>query len=232
MEMVFSVKGDQELNKALIQLEKMDKDIRPILFLMGEAMKRGIAETFRNQRSPSGVPWPPISNATSSIRPGGGGGAKRLSETRRLFRSVAHRPPVITKTSVTIEPDRNLPYAHIHQFGGIIKPKTAEYLTQPLTRQARLAGSVKAWWQRMESQKKNPFVLMRRTPAGHDGVIAITKSSKRSKRSRKDVEAHWLLRKQVTILPSPYLGFSDKMKQDIVDIAKDQVRRAWSKRKR
>ena len=64
--------------------------------------------------------------------------AQHLIDTGNLRGSITSE--IEGETAVTIGP-RNVKYAAIHEFGGTITPKNAQFLAIPVTNEARYAGS-------------------------------------------------------------------------------------------
>lgn len=89
----------------------LEKGIGPIVLRM-------VDQAFRRQGRPD-APWPPLKPRTKYRRRKSGIGAQILRDTGRLMQSVVARPPRVTTS--TWEIGSNLPYARIHQFGGVIK---------------------------------------------------------------------------------------------------------------
>jgi phage gpG-like protein len=83
----------------------------------------------------------------------------------------------------------NVPYARIHQFGGVIRPTRAKALAIPLTDKARKMGSPKNW------------------PEGtlfkHKGEKSFTLCEKVGKKGK--LVAHYVLLKSVKIPGRPYV---------------------------
>lgn len=102
------------------------------------AVKREVAQIlvtdvrrrFVTGTDPGGRRWPKLSRRRPT------GGDKPLLDTGLLRASVASRVTV-----AGVEVFSNLPQARLHEFGGTVRPKRAKYLSIPLTREAKRAGS-------------------------------------------------------------------------------------------
>ena len=193
-----------KLTKTQLALQRFvaaSKDLRPPLLAYGQHMKRIAGRSVQEQADPeSGAPWPKLQKSTLDARVGGGKDGKALAGTGRLIQSLTAATPVVKRLSVSIA--SNLPYAAIHQTGGVIKPRFAKMLAQPLTREAARAKFARRWWKQMERRKtRKPFVHK-----AESGKLYLAIPS----RDGKDIEVHWALHKSVTIPARPYLGHGER----------------------
>lgn len=98
------------------------KDIKPVLNIIAQDMTKEAQLNFRNNQSPEGEKWKPLSTLTISMRRKGS--SQPLVDTgilRRSIRGSANGTQAIAGT--------NIKYAAIHQFGGTIKPKNGKALS-------------------------------------------------------------------------------------------------------
>lgn len=113
MGLTFDLKGD-----AYAKLDKIIaacSDGKPAMNTIGRVLSSRIRLGFKNSQSPYGNPWKPI-----TYRQG-----QPLRHTSHLLGSINHNS---TKDNVTIGTDKDIIYAKIHQFGGVIRPRTAKTL--------------------------------------------------------------------------------------------------------
>lgn len=90
-----------------------------LLDVVGAVVEEGVQRRFETATDPDGVPW------LESLRAREGeSGGKTLTDTGRLQGSITR---AVTKDSVAV--GTNVIYGAIHQFGGEIVPKNAEFLT-------------------------------------------------------------------------------------------------------
>lgn len=113
MGLTFDLKGDayDKLNKIIAACDNGE----PAMATIGRVLSTRIRLGFRTSKSPYGDKWKPI-----TYRQG-----QPLKNTSHLLSSIGHNP---TKNSVTIGTDKDIIYAKIHQFGGVIRPRTAKTL--------------------------------------------------------------------------------------------------------
>lgn len=138
MQIKITVK-DQDVRAALQRLKEKVGNLKPAMDEIGQKYERSVLENFAKQSSPDGTPWAPnkiISNhlAYSGTAKGakhkpthtksGGmraGFARFLENKRILVLTGAMRGSIhyqATNNSMTIG-TANIPYAAIHQFGGL-----------------------------------------------------------------------------------------------------------------
>lgn len=113
MGLTFDLKGDAyaKLDKIIAACD----DSKPAMTTIGRVLSDRIRLGFRTSKSPYGEAWKPI-----TYRQG-----KPLVNNAHLLSSIGHHA---TKNSVTIGTDEDIIYAKIHQFGGVIRPRTAKTL--------------------------------------------------------------------------------------------------------
>lgn len=102
-----------------------------------ETLKRSILalmigqkdDVFKGEHDPEGTPWTPLSPKTIARRRNHQGGVKILQDTGQLKNSLtqAGAPYKIESArGYDVELGTNVPYARIHQYGGVIKTRHAE----------------------------------------------------------------------------------------------------------
>lgn len=123
---------DREVIDLLTRLRDRAKDLTPTMQAIGLFYERRVIENFKNQSSPNGTPWKPLSAATLMMGLGrkkgwnkSGGlsakGKRYLQGKRILWESGDLEGSVHSqagKTSVTIGTGGHLPYPAIQQLGG------------------------------------------------------------------------------------------------------------------
>lgn len=117
--MVVTLTWDLSVEGAAIleRIERLGEDMTPVMDKVGEiladAARRRIRET---NEAPDGAPWKPSIRAASD-------GGLTLYVSGRLERGIQAHPRADGVDVVNLEN-----HAAIHQFGGTIKPKTAQKL--------------------------------------------------------------------------------------------------------
>lgn len=199
---------DRALRKALNTVNKLPrKRRRQILEASSAKMKEHTRDSMMNAKDPvTGQPTKPLSRGTVAIRPGKGNNNKPLIRTGALLRSIVSRRTKITTEGASI--GSNLAYALIHQRGGTVYPKSTRYLAQPLTKEAARSKRASRWWKRWEGTDHHPFII----------TTAKGKFIARTHGSRGKVQVHWKLVTEMDVHARPYLGFSDKLKRDILGV--------------
>lgn len=224
--LAFSIKeqGLKETRAALGRLQRMARPggLRPVLKLIGAAMQRESAQTFRSGKDPvTGTPWPKSAAAVAAVQGDAqgrfvagsgaksGGGRRTLLDTGALRNSIVSSPPVVSDDSVTI--GSALPYAVTHQEGGVIRPKRSRMLAIPVSREAKLAGYARVWW------RQNPGAFIISTRSGGK-AIAVERNGVLS--------IHYILKPSVVIPRRRFLGMSDRLAKNVAAIAKRALERA------
>jgi phage gpG-like protein len=152
--------------------------------LMQSETKRNFAESH----APDGTPWAPI-------QPRVRGGSLPLRDTGLLGASVTGpgKGHVEQITHRELIYGTNLDRAAIHQYGGVIRPKNAQALSIPLTKEAVRAGSPRNF--------PRPLGMVKRP--GHPPLLVENQGDKKS-------VFHYVLLKSVTIIARPFLGFGKR----------------------
>lgn len=113
MALTFELKGDayDKLNKIIAACD----NTKPAMNTIGRVLANRIRLGFKKSTSPYGDKWKPI-----TYRQG-----QPLRDTGRLLASIGYRAQ---KDNVSVGTDGQIIYAKIHQFGGVIRPRTAKTL--------------------------------------------------------------------------------------------------------
>ena len=113
--MGLNISGDfAKLSRDLQAME----DIQPAVLnqKIGEALVSSTKKRFEDECGPDGQEWSKSHRARAE-------GGKTLSATARLKNSITYRAG-----ATNVEIGTNVKYAHVHQNGMEIKPKTAKFL--------------------------------------------------------------------------------------------------------
>ena len=102
-----------DVTELLAQLRERTSDTRPAMAAIGRYLLSRIQMGFRTGKDPWGDAWKPL-----KFRSG-----QPLRDTGRLRNSISYQA---TADEVTV--GTNVKYAAVHQFGAVIKPKTAKAL--------------------------------------------------------------------------------------------------------
>lgn len=92
-------------------------DLAELMDPIGSALRDNVIDRFETGRAPDGTAWPKSRRATQQ-------GGKTLVDSARLRNSMTYEAGAGEVTVGT-----NVIYAAIHQFGGVIKAKTAKGLS-------------------------------------------------------------------------------------------------------
>ncbi len=115
---------DKAITNALHELQSKVIDLRPVLLKIGEIVQKSTEDRLNSGKNvdPTGKPWVTLQPWYQKEK------KKRqnqiLSLEGRLADSITH--DVIDGNTAVV--GTNVPYAAIHQFGGVIRPKTAKAL--------------------------------------------------------------------------------------------------------
>lgn len=166
----------------------------PAMQNMGRVLKTGAQLRFRSTSGPDGAAWEKSFRAKHE-------GGQTLSLSRRLRNSITY---TATGSSATV--GTNVVYAAIHQFGGTVRAKNAQFLSIPVTPAARAAGSPRNMAGLHVAQTlKGQFILV-----NDKGVT------------------QYLLRKQVTIPARPFLGVSAGDRVELIGVAERFLQARWT----
>lgn len=196
--------GLSDVQGMLTRIVNSPKNKRTLLKRIGVAMQRDQLHIFRSERDPTtGSPW----------KDSGSENVLQGRSVPGLLGSLVNSRPSIDSNSVSI--GSNLPYARIHQYGGVIEPKNARYLTVPLTKKARQSRSLRHFMAR----NKNVFWRVVKSN-GSVAYIPVTYGSSRGTRrtggsgsrtthvaikTRGKFVHHWYMADRVEIPARPYL---------------------------
>lgn len=112
-----STQGGRQIEARLAKLIKAFGDLEPLMEGFGLYLEGSTIDRFDQERGPDERPW------ERSIRAKREGG-KTLTDSSQLRSSITSRA-----SSRSVEVGTNKIYAGIHQFGGTIHAKNAEFLT-------------------------------------------------------------------------------------------------------
>lgn len=124
---------DREAEAALARLAAFGRDPGPALKVIGQDLITSTQERIRDQVSPDGAAWPALRPDYAAVKRGSG----MLVESGRLIGSLTRRvdgPQLLVGTNVL--------YAAIHQFGGVIRPKSGSRLRFRIGRREVFARQV------------------------------------------------------------------------------------------
>jgi len=116
--------NDKEVSQALHALQEKVIDLRPVLLKIGELLQESTEDRLNSGKNvdPTGKPWVTLQPWYQEQKKRNQG--KILSLNGHLADSINH--DVINGDTVVV--GTNKEYAAIHQFGGVIRPKTAKAL--------------------------------------------------------------------------------------------------------
>lgn len=130
------------INEKIENINNLD----PLLKTIAMDMKKETSLNFKNQRGPDGQTW-------KKSRRGG----QTLAKTGILKASIT------TYTHGNIAAiGTNVPYARIHQYGGVIKPKRGKYLAIPISKKAE-GNSPRDFDDTICIKAKNALYIARKT---------------------------------------------------------------------
>lgn len=193
-------------DKTAAALARVSVAVRlPLMRALDALMKDQVNRTFGSQRDPvTGTPWKRTGPLALRNRPSGGGQTLRAT-AGGLLDSIVSRAPQLTETSVTIGTGKV--YGPIHQTGGTIRPKNAQKLAVPLTREAVRAGTARRWM----NQNRGKFFFT-------DKAIC--------KREGGRVVAHWARMEKSEIPQRQFLGIGQAYGREIERFVTKVVERA------
>lgn len=116
--------NDKDVNQALHALQEKVINLRPMLLKIGELLQESTEDRLNSGKNfdPTGKPWVTLQPWYQEQKKRNQG--KILSLNGHLADSINH--DVINGNTVIV--GTNKEYAAIHQFGGVIRPKTAKAL--------------------------------------------------------------------------------------------------------
>lgn len=196
------VRGAKRIGRWIDRWAKLSGDPRPLLKLYGLKMIAITNETWKRQADPkTGRRWKPTSALTVGARPRARGGAKTLTNTALLRRSLSTFQ-VIGKTAVRQRTNR--PGAATHMRGATIRPVHALNLWIPKTRLAsRLVGGGSA--------------------SGGTGG-GVRRAIRRLREMGENPRDHFVVTKLARVPQRRYLGFSRRHTGELVAIGANAYR--------
>lgn len=105
---------DLDASESLSEAIRRAGDLTPLMEQIGTVLEFSVSERFKNSVGPGGTPWP-VSHRAREV------GGKTLVDKGHLRDSISKEA---SARSVVI--GTNMPYAHVHQFGALIEPKTVD----------------------------------------------------------------------------------------------------------
>ena len=108
--------NDKAFRRALGRLKANAENLRPALKSIGEAMLRSTDDRFKNQVSPDGLPWTPLSRPWRAYKERKHYILKILQMRGRLRSSIVYQ---VGDDELAV--GTNVIYAAIHQLGGEIR---------------------------------------------------------------------------------------------------------------
>ncbi|WP_375058781.1 phage virion morphogenesis protein [Vibrio alginolyticus] len=109
--------NDAEIQDALNQLVKRGLDLTPAMANIGEELLISHDQRFRDQRSPDGVPWAPLSETTKSLK-------SKNVDTILVLNGVLSGTLNYQASSDNLLFGSPLEYAATHQFGRTTTPNS------------------------------------------------------------------------------------------------------------
>lgn len=105
------------------RIKAAGRSMQPLMAEIASVMEDSTRQRFRSQQSPDGIPWAPISDEWKAEKADRGFATGVLKMRGDLLNSV--RPESDANSATVIA---SAPYAAIHQFGGVIRPKRGKAL--------------------------------------------------------------------------------------------------------
>ncbi|MBN8107752.1 phage virion morphogenesis protein [Vibrio vulnificus] len=109
--------NDSEIQEALNQLIKRGSNLTPAMMEIGEELLISHDQRFRDQKSPDGVPWAPISETTKSLK------TKNI-DTILVLNGLLSGTLNYQASSDNLLFGSPLEYAATHQFGRVTSPNS------------------------------------------------------------------------------------------------------------
>lgn len=110
---------DEKALRSLSQIAQNLQQGKKLHGMLGEALRHIHRERFKSETAPDGKKWKSLHPVTLASKRG----KCILRESGQLANTLAYQA---TENSVVF--GSNLPYARLHQFGGVIKPKQKKIL--------------------------------------------------------------------------------------------------------
>ncbi|HFQ5202483.1 TPA: phage virion morphogenesis protein [Vibrio vulnificus] len=109
--------NDSEIQEALNQLIKRGSNLMPAMMEIGEELLISHDQRFRDQKSPDGVPWAPLSETTKSLK------TKNI-DTILVLNGLLSGTLNYQAASDNLLFGSPLEYAATHQFGRVTSPNS------------------------------------------------------------------------------------------------------------
>lgn len=106
-----------KLDKALLKMAKEVNQTTELMENIGVMLHRNTQKRFEKEEDPTGKKWKKSKRALLE-------GGQTLNNSGNLKKNISY---IVKKNTVHV--GTNVVYARIHQFGGIIKPKSKKRLT-------------------------------------------------------------------------------------------------------
>lgn len=186
----------KELLEPLANQTRMGSAIGTGMASSAIVARTGAQQHFIDAKTPKGDPWPALTWPRLE------GGTDPLRNTGRLMASL---DTVIEGDTIVLFTNRI--GAGLQNYGGVIVPKRAKFLTIPATLEAKRAGGARLF----------PQQLFPRINKAKTGGVLI------------DGEGivQYYLTKKTTITAREFLGFSDETQTEILGILMDHILEDW-----
>ncbi|EGQ8129865.1 phage virion morphogenesis protein [Vibrio parahaemolyticus] len=109
--------NDSEIQKAINQLIKRGSNLTPAMMEIGEELLISHDQRFRDQKSPDGVPWAPLSETTKSLK-------TKNVDTILVLNGLLRGTLNYQASSDNLLFGSPLEYAATHQFGRTTTPNS------------------------------------------------------------------------------------------------------------
>lgn len=109
--------NDSEIQEALNQLIKRGTDLTPAMANIGEELLISHDQRFRDQKSPDGIPWAPLSETTKSLK-------TKNVDTILVLNGLLSGTLNYQASSDNLLFGSPLEYAATHQFGRVTSPNS------------------------------------------------------------------------------------------------------------
>lgn len=116
-----TMSGLDQVRRALFQLVSAQSR-HGLMKALAETARDQVAEGFAEARDPYGRPWVKSRRAVLE-------GGQTLTDRAILRRSLTSNPDLLQVSPAGFTLGTNVPYAAVHQFGRVIRPKRGKYLT-------------------------------------------------------------------------------------------------------
>lgn len=116
-----TMSGLDQVRRALFQLVSAQSR-RGLMKALAETARDQVAGGFAEARDPYGRPW--VTSRRAALE-----GGRTLTDTAILRRSITSAPDLLQISPAGFTLGTNVPYAAVHQFGRVIRPKRGQYLT-------------------------------------------------------------------------------------------------------